>query len=77
MFLNGFAIPDVSYYFGDCLFGSIAYQLEPITACSHDKSTLVLRQMVLDHLENNSNLYKRFVSQPVVSNDPYNVDTEH
>ncbi len=59
-----------------CLFGSIACQLEPITACSHDKSTLVLRQMVLDHLENNSNLYKRFVSQSVVSNDPYNADTE-
>ena len=32
--------------------------------------------MVVDHLQNNSNLYKRFVSQPVVSNDPYNADTE-
>jgi hypothetical protein len=32
--------------------------------------------MVVDHLENNSNLYKRFVSQPVMSNDPYNADTE-
>ena len=32
--------------------------------------------MVVDHLENNSNLYKRFVSQPVVSEDPYSADTE-
>lgn len=32
--------------------------------------------MAVDHLENNGNLYKRFVSQPVVSQDPYNADTE-
>ena len=32
--------------------------------------------MVVDHLENNSNLYMRIVSQPVVSEDPYNADTE-
>ena len=67
---NGFAIHNVPYD-GDCLFSSIAYQLEPITACNVDKNTL--RQMVVDHLKNNSNLYKRFVSQP---NDPYNADTE-
>ena len=59
---NGFAIHNVPFD-GDCLFSSIAYQLEPITAFSVDKNTL--RQMVVDHLENNSNLYKRFVSQPV------------
>ena len=70
---NGFAIHNVPFD-GDCLFSSIAYQLEPIIAFSVDKNTL--RQMVVDHLENNSNLYKRFVSQPVVSNDPYNADTE-
>jgi hypothetical protein len=34
------------------------------------------KSMVVDHLENNSNLCKTFVSQPVVSNDPYNADTE-
>ena len=70
---NGFAIHNVPYD-GDCLFSSIAYQLEPITACSVNKSKL--RQMVVDHLENNSNLYKKFVSQPIRSNDPYNADTE-
>ena len=32
--------------------------------------------MVVHHLENNSNLYKRLASQPVVPNDPYNADTE-
>ena len=64
---NGFAIHNVPYYDGDCLFSSIAYQLEPIIACNVDKSKL--RQMVVDHLENNSNLFKKFVSQPVVSND--------
>ena len=47
---------------GDCLFSSIAYQLEPITVCSVNKSTL--RQN------------KRIVSQPVVSNNPYNADTD-
>ena len=64
---NVFAIRNVPYD-GDCLFSSIAYQLESIAACSVDKSTL--RQMVADHLENNSNLYKTFLSQPVVSHDP-------
>ena len=56
------------------MFSSIAYQLESITVCSVDKSTL--RQMVADYSENNSNLYKRFLSQPVVYQDAYNVDTE-
>ena len=70
---NGFVIHNVPHD-GDCLFSSIAYRLEPITACSIDKNTL--RQMVVDHLENNSNLYKGFVSQPVVSSDPYNADTD-
>ncbi|MCG8625789.1 MAG: hypothetical protein MJE68_27790, partial [Proteobacteria bacterium] len=70
---NGFAIHNVPFD-GDCLFSSIAYQLEPITACSIKKNTL--RQMVVDYLKNNSNLYKRFVSQPVVSNNSYNADTE-
>jgi hypothetical protein len=35
---NSFAILDVPYD-GDCLFSSIAYQLEPTIACSVDKST--------------------------------------
>ena len=70
---NGFAIHNVPFD-GDCLFSSISYQLELIAACSVNKNTL--RQMVVDHLQNNSNVYKRFVSQPVVSNDPYNADTE-
>ena len=70
---NAFAIHSVPYD-GNCLFSSIAYQLGSIAACTVDKSTL--RQMVADHLENNSNLYKRFLSQPVVSHDPYNADTE-
>ena len=67
---NGFAIHDVPYD-GDCLFSSIAYQLESIAACRVDKNTL--REMLVDHLESNS---KRFVSQPVVSQDLYNADTE-
>ena len=70
---NGFAIHDVPYD-GNCLFASIAYQLVSIAASSVDKSTL--RQMVADHLENNSNLYKRFLSKPVASHDAYNADTE-
>ena len=59
---NYFAIHDAPYD-GNRLFASIAYQLESIAACSVDKSTL--RQMVVDYLENNSNLY-----------NPYNTDTE-
>ena len=70
---NGFAIRDIPYD-GNCLFSSIAYQLEPITECKIDNCTL--RQMVADHLENNGNLYKGFLSQPVVSHDAYNADTE-
>ena len=61
---NGFAIHNVPYD-GDCLFSSIAYQLESIAACRVDKNTL--REILVDHLESNSNLYKRFVCQPVVS----------
>ena len=49
--------------------------LHYIFIISDSKSTL--KQMVADHLENNSNLYKRFLSQPaVVFHDPYNADTE-
>lgn len=70
---KSFAIHDMPYD-GNCLFSSIAYQLEPITECSIDNCTL--RQMVADHLENNSNLYKGFLSQPIVSYDAYNADTE-
>ena len=70
---NGFAIQNVPYD-GDCLFSSIAYQLKSIVTSSMDKNTL--RQMVADHLENNSILYMGFLSQPVVSNDAYNADTE-
>ena len=66
---NGFAIQNVPYD-GDCLFSSIAYQLESIVASNMDK-----RQMVADHLENNSILYMGFLSQPVASNDAYNADT--
>ena len=68
-----FAIHDVPYD-GNCLFSSIAYQLESIAVSGIDNSTL--RQMVAEHLENNSNLYKRFLSQPVASHDAYNADTE-
>ena len=67
---NCFAIHDAPYD-GNRLFASIAYQLESIATCSVDKSTLVV-----DYLENNSNLYKRFLSQPIVSQDLYNADTE-
>jgi hypothetical protein len=70
---NGFAIHDVPYD-GDCLFSSIAYQLEPTAASSIDKSTL--RQMAADYLENNSNLYIGILSQSVASTDAYNADTE-
>ena len=70
---NGFALHNVPYD-GDCLFSSIAYQLESIAASSIDKSTL--RQMAADHLENNSKLYIGFLSQPVASSNAYNADTE-
>ena len=70
---NGFAIHNVPYD-GNCLFSSIAYQLDSIAASGVDKSTL--REMVAEHLENNSNLYKGFLSQPVASHDAYNADTE-
>ena len=58
---NGFAIHVVPY-------DSIAYQLESIAACRVDKITL--REILVDHLESNSNLYKRFVSQPVIPKIP-------
>ena len=67
------SIHDVPYD-GNCFFGSVAYQLESIAACTFNASTL--RQMVAEHLENNSNVYKAFLSEPVASHDPHNVDTE-
>ena len=62
---NSFAIHNVPFD-GDCLFTSVGYQLEPIV----DKNTL--RQMVINHLDNNSHFYKGFPSQPVTSHDAYN-----
>ena len=62
---KGFAIHDVPYD-GDCLFSSIAYQLESIAACRIDKNTL--REMLVDHPESNSNLYKRFEVSMVGAN---------
>ena len=66
---NGFVIHNVPFD-GDCLFTSVGYQLEPRV----HKNTL--RQMVVNHLDNNSDFYKEFLSQPVTSHDAYNADTE-
>ena len=57
---------------GDCLFSSVAYQLQNI---GHDVNSSSLRQMVTTYLSHH-NEYNPFVHQPVASNDGYNADNE-
>ena len=67
---NGFAIHNVPSD-GNCMFSAIAYQLHSLGICVIDSSAL--RQMVVDHLEDNVYRYINFLSQPLASD---NTDTE-
>lgn len=65
---NGFTIHDVPRD-GNCQFSAIAYQLEFVNASE-------TREIVANHLENNSVFYYDFLPQPVASNSASNADTE-
>ena len=54
---------------GNCLFSYIAHQLESVNASE-------MREIVANHLDNNSVFYRNFLPQPVASDNTYNVDTE-
>ena len=58
---------------GDCLFNSIAYQLQH---CSLSSDTI--RSMLVSHLRENAVHYSSFVSStvPASGNNAYNADTE-
>ena len=68
---SGFSIHDVPYD-GNCMFSALSYQLQSIGVSNSDE----LRQMVANYLESNAASYCNFVSQPVVSHDAYNADTQ-
>ena len=58
---------------GDCLFSSVAYQLQRL---GHNVNKSSLRQMVADYLSEHADFYSAFVHQPVNSNDGMNADNE-
>ncbi len=58
---------------GNCMFSSIAYQL---TNVGHDVNASTLRQMCVEYLAENSDVYSQFVHQPVASNGAFNADNE-
>ena len=70
---NGFTIHHVPYD-GNCMFSAISYQLQNTGVCNVDSNEL--RQMLANYLEANTALYCDFPSQPVISHDDYNADTE-
>ena len=59
---------------GNCMFAAVSHQLQISGVKSVDSSEL--RETVANHLEANSALYWNAVSEPVVSHDAYNADTE-
>ena len=65
---NGFTVHDVPRD-GNCLFNAVVYQLDSVNASE-------MREIVADHLENNSAFYRDFLAQPVQTNNAYNADTE-
>ena len=69
---RGFIVHDVPGD-GDCLFNSIAYQLQH---CSLSSDTI--RNMLVSHLRENAVHYSSFVSStvPASGNNAYNADTE-
>ena len=58
---------------GDCLFSSVAYQLQRV---GHNINKSSLRQMVADYLSEHADFYSAFVHQPVNSSDDMNADNE-
>ena len=57
---------------GDCLFSSVAYQLQNT---GHLVDVVTLRQMVVSYLFDGSEFYSPLVHQPATS-DVYNADNE-
>ena len=63
---NGFTVHDVPRD-GNCLFNAVAYELDSVSASE-------MREIVANHLENNSTFYCDFLAQPVQTNNAYNAD---
>ena len=59
---------------GDCLFWSVAYQLNAVNVCS--ASAPKLRQMVVSYMESHGDFFSGFLAEANVSSNPYNADTE-
>jgi hypothetical protein len=70
---HGFIVHDVPAD-GDCLFSAIACQLESIGIDNINKDAL--RHQVVSYLAENSTRFRDYVSQPVLSTNPCNADTE-
>ena len=68
---NSFTIHDVPSD-GNCMFHAIAYQLNTRDICDVDSD--LLRDMAVDQLRDNKELYCDFVCQPVGQSDSYNAD---
>ena len=71
---HGFTIHDVPLD-GNCMFSSLAYQLQCAGMCDTQCDSTELRDMVANYLQNHSSTYSHFVSQPVYSDNAYDADT--
>ena len=69
---HGLSIHDVARD-GDCLFSSLAYQLQVL---AYNVNTSSLRQMVASYLNDYSDFYSSFVHKAVASNDGHSADNE-
>jgi len=58
---------------GNCLFTSVAYQLQSV---GNDVNESSLRQMVVDYLSGHGDVYSLFLPQSVASDDGYNAENE-
>ena len=58
---------------GNCLFTSVAYQLQSV---GNDVNESSLRQMVVDYLSGHGDVYSPFLPQSVASDDGYDAENE-
>ena len=65
---NGFTVHNVPGD-GNCMFNAVAHQFKSVSGSE-------MREIVANHLENNSVFYRDFLAQPVQTNNAYNADTE-
>ncbi len=59
---------------GDCLFWSVAYQLNAKNVCNADASEL--RQIIASYIESHGDFFSGFLAEAHTNTNPFNADTD-